>query len=95
MKHTTCHSRDKLIEGPSSDRGRIQSFYANYTEVGYNAFEFIIDFGQHYEGQGQARFHTRIITSPAYAKGILGTLQASLEAYEVSFGAIESRGRET
>jgi hypothetical protein len=25
--------------------------YANYFQIGHNAFEFIIDFGQGYEGQ--------------------------------------------
>jgi hypothetical protein len=34
--------------------------------------------------------HTRIVTSPHYARGFLETLQAAVEAYEKEFGAIEA-----
>ena len=32
--------------------------YANYFAVGYNAHEFIFDFGQDYSGNDQAELHT-------------------------------------
>jgi hypothetical protein len=65
--------------------------YANYFKVGYNAFEFLLDFGQFYsEGQG-ARFHTRIITNPMYAKSLLELLRQALEQYEQAFGSIPCR----
>ena len=72
----------------SSQAGRPDGQYANYFEVGYNAFEFLFDFGQYYPESMEARFHTRIITGPAYAKALLGTLQESIDQYEQSFGAI-------
>ena len=62
--------------------------YANYLEVGYNAFEFIFDFGQLYTAGGQPKIHTRIVTSPVYAKAFLETLGNTLGQYERGFGAI-------
>lgn len=62
--------------------------YANYFKVGYNAFEFVLDFGQHYtEGKG-AQLHTRIVTGPGYAKELLMFLQERIEKYESDFGVI-------
>ena len=50
----------------------VEGRYANYFKIGYNAFEFVIDFGQLYPegepGDKKARFHTRIITAPVYAR---------------------------
>ncbi len=63
--------------------------YANYFEIGYNAFEFLMDFGQFYEGSERAELCTRIIMNPAYAKSFLKTVQKSIEAYEEQFGCIE------
>ena len=60
--------------------------YANYFKAGHNAFEVILDFGQFYEGDAQPRMHTRIVTSPAYAKTFLEVLRTSLAAYENVFG---------
>ncbi len=62
--------------------------YANYFSVGHNAFEVILEFGQFYEGNKQPRIHTRIVTSPAYAKTLIELLQDSLEKYQKDFGAI-------
>jgi Protein of unknown function (DUF3467) len=70
------------------DSGHPNGRYANYFTVGHNAFEFLFDFGQiHTEGQ-PARLHTRIITTPVYAKTLLALLQESVDQYEQSFGAI-------
>jgi hypothetical protein len=41
----------------------LEGKYANYFKVGYNAFEFVIDFGQCYSDDEEAQLHTRIITS--------------------------------
>lgn len=67
-----------------------EGLYANYFQVGHNAFEFIIEFGQYYPGNDEAELFTRIITSPAYAKSLLDTLTASLKAHEKSFGPIDT-----
>lgn len=65
--------------------------YANQFEVGYNAFEFLFDFGQDYAdgtGDAAASTHTRIVTAPAYAKVFLDLLDRSIVDYEAQFGAI-------
>jgi hypothetical protein len=62
--------------------------YANYFKIGQNAFEFLFDFGQFYRGDGDPQFHTRIITSPAYAKAFLKVLQGCVEEYEQTFSVI-------
>ena len=65
--------------------------YANAIQVGHNAFEFVLDFSQQYASAPEAAAHTRIITSPHYARGFLETLQAAIDAYEKEFGVIEVR----
>ena len=75
-------------KGKGFSKERLQGLYANHYRVGHNAYEFVIDFGQWYEGDAQARFHTRITTSPRYAKELCDLLLQSLQAYERSFGAI-------
>jgi hypothetical protein len=54
--------------------------------VGHNAVEFVIDFGQFYDGNKEATFHTRIITSPAYANELLAVLKKSIGDYDRAFG---------
>ncbi len=61
--------------------------YANYFKIGHNLFEFILDFGQSYNEDEPALFHTRIITSPVYAKALFELLGESLGQYEQSFGS--------
>jgi hypothetical protein len=72
----------------SRDAEHLEGRYANYFEVGHNAFEFVLEFGQLYCENGKAHLHTRIITSPTYAKALLETLGYSIERYEETFGAI-------
>lgn len=60
--------------------------YANYFEVGQTAFEFVIDFGQQYRGQTPAACHTRIVTSPTYARALLETLSQAVDDYSKRFG---------
>jgi len=70
--------KDKKLEGK----------YANYFAVGYNAHEFIFDFGQNYSENDDAELHTRIITNPAYMRNLLEVLSKSNEEYERTFGFI-------
>lgn len=72
----------------SEENGGLEGRYANYFKVGYNAVEFLLDFGQFYPEGETARLHTRIVTSPAYAKALLETLRASLDRYEQTFGPV-------
>jgi hypothetical protein len=76
---------------PSSSGEHAEARYANYFTAGHNAFEVILEFGQFYEGDRQPRMHTRIITTPAYAKTFLEVLQDLLKRHEKQFGPI-SRG---
>jgi hypothetical protein len=62
--------------------------YANYFKAGHNAFEVILEFAQFYEGDTQPRVHTRIVTSPAYAKAFFEVLRDSLATYENAYGPI-------
>jgi Protein of unknown function (DUF3467) len=82
--------RDRLSMGQRSiskppSRGPLKGVYANYFQVGHTAFEFVLDFGQNYAGR-QRRCHTRIVTSPTYARALLMTLTAALEQYRRRFG---------
>ena len=70
------------------ENNKLEGQYANYFKVGYNAYEFVIDFGQYYPGTEEAELYTRIITSPAYAKSLLEILRESIDRYEKSFKAI-------
>jgi hypothetical protein len=70
------------------ESGQLEGRYANYFEVGHNAFEFLLNFGQFYPESEKAQLHTRIITSPIYAKALLEMLREAIDRYELSFGAI-------
>jgi hypothetical protein len=67
----------------------LEGRYANFFKVGYNAFEFVIDFGQFYPENDDAELHTRIVTSPVYAKRLLTTLHEAVVKHETQFGKIE------
>jgi hypothetical protein len=68
------------------DEGRMrEGTYSNLFHVGFNAYEVVIDFGQSYPGNEEL-WLTRIVTSPAYARNLLGVLQKSMNQYEERFG---------
>jgi len=69
------------------DSRKMKGRYANFFRVGYNAFEFIVDFGQSYAEQREERFHTRIVTSPHYARDLIQLLLNSISQYERNFGS--------
>jgi hypothetical protein len=69
----------------SKTQERHVSLYANYFEVGHTALEFVLDFGQSY-ANGETSCHTRIVTSPTYARALLETLTEAFEAYDRHFG---------
>ena len=76
------------------DREQIEARYSNHVEIGQNAFEFLLEFGQLYDGgAAKPRIHTRIVTSPFYAKHFSDLLQESIRRYEESHGTIN--GKET
>ena len=70
----------------SDKRCRLEGKYANHIAVGYNAYEFIFDFGQSYSENEEAELSVRVVTSPFYAREFLKTLQKSIEQYDKSYG---------
>jgi len=54
--------------------------YANYFQIGFNAHEFVIDFGQQYLPDPE-RIHTRIVTSPSSARTLAELLTNTLQRY--------------
>ena len=72
-------------------RKTIEGRYANYFKVGYNALEFVLDFGQYYPETEKAELYTRIITNPCYAKSLYETLRDAIHQYEKAFGAIHEK----
>jgi Protein of unknown function (DUF3467) len=79
-----------MTDEPRADlrEDEAEARYANYFNVGHNAFEVVLVFGQFYEGNLQPQLHTRLVTSPAYAKTLLDLLHDSLQRYEETFGPI-------
>lgn len=69
----------------------VEGRYSNYFQVGHNRVEFLLDFGQLYPESEHASMHTRIVTSPVYARALLETLQGAVEQYESRHGAIPRR----
>lgn len=70
------------------DAHKLEGRYANYVKIGYNAFEFVLEFGQCYDDEKNAYIHSKIISSPVYVKEFFRTLQKSLEEYEEQYGEI-------
>ena len=75
--------------------GNLEGRYANYFEVGHNAFEFIINFGQSYIGEPETNLHTRVVTSPFYAKMLLVVLQKAVSQYEESHGRVAAEAADS
>jgi hypothetical protein len=68
--------------------------YANYFEVGHNPFEFYVDFGQYDPESEKVGFHTRIVTSPVFAKLLGSILLSSVETYEREHGPVAAASGE-
>ena len=74
-------SRTRTQHGPSTCK--VQGRYANFFQIGHNAFEFLIEFGQHDGG-----IHTRIYVSPQHARILSDLLVEALSQYESAFGSL-------
>ena len=55
--------------------------YANSFQVGYNAFEFLLEFGQR-----EGRIHTSIYVSPQHARMLSDLLLGALKEYNEGKG---------
>jgi hypothetical protein len=62
--------------------------YANYFEVGHNAYEFLIDFGQFQPETSDVLLHTRMALGPAHAKLLDQILHDAVAKYEDEHGSI-------
>lgn len=59
--------------------------YTNYFRIGFNAYEFVVDFGQEYPPAAE-RIHTRIVLSAPLVRNLSETLERSLRNHARSFG---------
>lgn len=62
--------------------------YSNHLEIGQNSFEFVLEFGQLYGEGDTALIHTRIVTSPYYAKRFSELLRECVERHEAAVAPI-------
>jgi hypothetical protein len=74
-------------DDPTRSRALIAG-YANYFEVGHNAFEFLIDFGQIDPQSGDVNINSRVAVGPTHAKLFSRLLQGAVAQFEVQFGQI-------
>jgi len=78
---------DSIGAGRRQEKGP-EGRFANFFNIGHNAFEVVLEFGQWYEGDAEAQVHTRIVTGPAYAKTLLEVLGSCLQQIESDFGPV-------
>lgn len=63
--------------------GALEARYANYLQIGYSQEEVVLEFGQAYdESQGDPMIHTRLVTTPAFAREFLRLLKRSVQENE-------------
>ena len=75
------------LENPRRRRAPLAA-YANYFEVGHNAFEFLIDFGQYQPEADAVTMHSRMATGPVHAKLLAGLLSDAVARFESEHGPI-------
>lgn len=62
--------------------------YSNYFEVGHNAYEFLIDFGQYQPELSEVVLHTRIVAGPTLTKLLHEMIHNAISQYESENGTI-------
>ena len=62
--------------------------YSNYFEVGHNAYEFLIDFGQYQPELSEVVLHTRIVAGPTLTKLLHEMVNNAISQYESENGPI-------
>jgi hypothetical protein len=72
----------------SSGRDRTPPIYSNYLRVGWNAFEFLLDFGSYRESDPGPVSVVTVVTPPVFAKAFSEALRKSLDDYEAEHGPI-------
>ena len=71
----------------SGKHSKLEGKYANHFAVGYNAYEFIFEFGQSFSENEETELSVRVVTSPFYAREFLKTLRESVEQFDETYGA--------
>ncbi len=66
--------------------------YVNNFRIGWNAQEFLLDFGQLGTDDDDGSFPIRLVVVPANARRLLALLEDSVKGYEEAFGIIRSPG---
>jgi CTP:molybdopterin cytidylyltransferase MocA len=61
--------------------------YANVFRVGFNAFEVVIEFGEQFSDGEHARMHTRVVTNPVFARGLVNSLNDALTNYASAYSS--------
>ena len=69
---------------PSSKHSRDEARYANFFQIGYNAYEFLIEFGQ------EENIHTRIYVSPQHAQLLSRLLVDTLRQHKELYGTLRT-----
>ncbi|WP_266170736.1 DUF3467 domain-containing protein [Dyella subtropica] len=69
---------------PTGPHRPLLASYANYFEVGHNAFEFLIDVGQVEPQSGGVQLMNRIAASPVHAKLLAQLLVRSIAQFEAA-----------
>jgi hypothetical protein len=69
--------------GRGKEGGPLEARYANYLQIGYSDDEFVIEFGQSsYEREGDPVIHTRLATTPMFAREFLRLLERSVREFD-------------
>src|SRR5262245_3254663 len=77
------------VAGSVSGRKVSEGRYCNSFRVGYNRAEFMLEFGQAFEGQDESAMTTRVVTAPEYAKALGQLILQSVTEYEAKYGVIQ------
>lgn len=85
--HESC-SCVEMIEDCAARPAAPLAVYANYCEVGHNAFEFLLDFGQFRPETTTVHVHSRIVSGPVQAKLFARLLSDAVTSFEATHGAI-------
>ena len=87
-------SNPSPLPSPLPSAGPMLATYANYSEVGHNAFEFLIDYGQVRPDGGGIEIHTRIVAGPVPAKLFARLLNDAIARFEAENGEIPDAGEQ-
>ncbi len=64
--------------------------YVNNFRIGWNAQEFLLDFGQLGTEDDDGRYAIRLVVVPTNTRRLLALLEDSVRSYEETFGIIRS-----